>query len=231
MTTTADSMNYVVATVKPWNIDAFQRRTPRLAGHWRLIDSADGLTEEIIRELSPRYVFFPHWSWRVPAAVLDAAECVCFHMTDVPYGRGGSPLQNLIQNGHEQTVVSALRMVEELDAGPVYLKRPMALDGRAQEIYERLAEIVFELIAEIVATEPAPNPQEGDIVEFQRRIPDQSVLPKEGDIKRLHDHIRMLDAESYPRAFLDHGGHRLEFSHARMKNGTVEANVKITKRT
>ncbi len=23
-------------------------------------------------------------------------ECVCFHMTDVPYGRGGSPLQNLI---------------------------------------------------------------------------------------------------------------------------------------
>lgn len=65
----------------------------------------------------------------VPEAVLIAAECVCFHMTDVPYGRGGSPLQNLIVRKHKKTKLTALKMTEEIDAGPVYCKRELSLDG------------------------------------------------------------------------------------------------------
>jgi len=37
-------------------------------------------------------------------------------MTDVPYGRGGSPLQNLIVRGHTETKLTALRCVRDLDA-------------------------------------------------------------------------------------------------------------------
>jgi methionyl-tRNA formyltransferase len=69
---------------------------------------------------APRYVFFAHWSWKIPRAVYEAHECVIFHMTDVPFGRGGSPLQNLISRGIYETKLSALRCVEEMDAGPVY---------------------------------------------------------------------------------------------------------------
>lgn len=39
--------------------------------------------------------------------------------------------------------------------------------------------------------------------------------------------IRMLDAESYPPAFIRHGGRRYEFSHAAMRDGDVIAQVKI----
>ena len=56
-------------------------------------------------------------------------------MTDLPYGRGGSPLQNLIIRGHKKTKISALRMVNELDAGPIYFKRSLSLNGNAQKIY------------------------------------------------------------------------------------------------
>ena len=97
----------------------------------------------------------------MPADIVERFECVCFHITDVPYGRGGSPLQNLILRGHKSTMLTALRMVEELDAGPVYLKRPMALDGRAEEIFERAADTVYDLIADIVTREPNPTPQFG----------------------------------------------------------------------
>jgi methionyl-tRNA formyltransferase len=45
---------------------------------------------------------------------------------------------------------------------------------------------------------------------------------------RLQDFIRMLDAEGYPRAFLDHQGFRFEFSSARRKNGVLLADVRIT---
>ena len=57
-------------------------------------------------------------------------------MTDLPFGRGGSPLQNLITRGISKTKISALRCNEEIDAGPIYLKRPLSLHGSAEEIYQ-----------------------------------------------------------------------------------------------
>lgn len=224
---------YVVAATKPWNAGAFQRRTPALRGNWHFIGRQDELTPSHIASLSPRYVFFPHWSWRVPAAILDAFECICFHMTDVPYGRGGSPLQNLIVRGHTSTMLTALRMVEEFDAGPVYLKRPLSLAGRAEDIFLRAADLTYDIIAEIIATEPVPIPQAGEAVVFRRRTPEQSRLPWEKQpgemsIAGLYDFIRMLDAPTYPKAFVELGAWRLEFDNARLSSpDVIEARVMI----
>lgn len=116
-----------------------------------------------------RYIFFLHWNWHVPVELWSRFECACFHMTDVPYGRGGSPLQNLIVAGHESTKLTALRMVEELDAGPVYAKRELSLDGRAEEIYIRAAKLSFEIIKWMIRNEPSPEAQQGDVGSFKRR--------------------------------------------------------------
>jgi methionyl-tRNA formyltransferase len=137
-------------------------------------------------------------------------------MTDVPYGRGGSPLQNLILRGHKSTVVSALRMIEELDAGPVYAKLPLSLDGSAEEIYGRAADLVYDLISEIVLRNPTPVAQAGEPTVFARRTPEQSLLPSEGTPPQAYDFIRMLDASTYPRAYLQHGSLRMEFSQAHL---------------
>jgi methionyl-tRNA formyltransferase len=220
-------MRYLVATVKPWNVEAFQRRSAAFPGEFTLVTRKEDLTSELVAKLEPRYIFFPHWSWLVPRAVLEAAECVCFHMTDVPYGRGGSPLQNLIARGHETTMLSALRMVEELDAGPIYGKRPLDLSGSAQEIFERAAELVYDLVDWMVRTEPNPEPQVGDVVRFRRRTPAMSALPVGGTERRLYDHIRMLDADTYPRAFLHHGEWQLIFSEASLVEDGITARVHI----
>ena len=219
-------MNVVVAAVKPWNIAAFGRRTPALPGSWHLVTEPEGLAQAVAR-LKPRYVFFPHWSWKVPAAVLEASECIGFHMTDLPYGRGGSPLQNLIERGHRHTVLSALRLVDELDAGPVYAKRPLSLDGSAQQVFERAAECAYDMMADIISTQPRPKPQAGDVVTFKRRTPDMSELPKSGALERLYDHIRMLDAQTYPKAFVKHGAFRLVLDEARLEDGRLSARVSI----
>jgi methionyl-tRNA formyltransferase len=97
---------YIVATVKPWNVAAFHRHVGSLPGSWTLIETPNALTVDFIDRIKPRFVFFPHWSWKVPQVILGRATCVCFHMSDVPYGRGGSPLQNLVMRGHRETVVS-----------------------------------------------------------------------------------------------------------------------------
>ena len=222
--------SYVVCTVKPWNVEAFQLRTSKLPGAWHLITGREAFSVSALERLSPRYVFFPHWSWRVPTDITTRFECVCFHMTDVPYGRGGSPLQNLISRGHTSTMLTALRMVEELDAGPIYLKRPLALNGRAEEIFERAADLTYDLIAEIITREPVPIAQEGEVVVFPRRAAQESVLPDGGSPATLYDFIRMLDAPTYPKAFLEWGEWRLEFDQANAAKDAVKARVIIRKK-
>jgi methionyl-tRNA formyltransferase len=226
------NQTYIVATAHPWNHRAFHERLADCPGTWRLISEPGELTAELIAALSPRYIFFPHWSHRVPTEILDAAECVCFHAADVPYGRGGSPIQNLIARGHRETMVSALRMVEELDAGPVYMKRPMSLEGLAEEIFVRLAGTVTDMIRDIAAAEPVPVPQEGEPVVFRRRKPEQSRLPGDAaTLAELFDHLRMLDADGYPRAFLDIGEFRLELSRPALRADCIDADVRITRRS
>ncbi|WP_108649720.1 methionyl-tRNA formyltransferase [Dongshaea marina] len=229
--TDPNTQNYLVATLKPWNIEAFTQFTPELPGQWHLITEKNQLTTDYLNSLDPRYIFFPHWSWIVPEDILKHWECVCFHMADVPYGRGGSPLQNLIARGHKETRLSALQMVKELDAGPVYRKLPLSLEGSAQEIFERMAPKIYQLICYIVEQTPQPKPQEGEVTLFKRRTPEQSELPKTADLKALYDHIRMLDAQSYPKAYIDWGDYRMEFTDANQDDpDQLFASVFITKR-
>lgn len=222
--------HYVVATIKSWNIDAFTEIRESLPGIWHLVTEKDALSVEFLEKVNPKYIFFPHWSWIVPNSILSRWNCVCFHMADVPYGRGGSPLQNLISRGHKDTKISALKMVDELDAGPVYLKRDLSLHGTAQDIFKRVAPIVIDIAREIAKTNPIPITQTGEIVLFKRRTPEMSVLPSEGELNDIYDHIRMLDADTYPKALLTHGDFILEFDSAMISNeGFVEAKVKIRK--
>jgi len=225
---TSPEPTYIVVGCRPWNRTVFEEEICRLAGRWHYFGEKSELTYEKVHQIQPRYVFFLHWSWIVPVSITGAFECVCFHMTDLPYGRGGSPLQNLIARGHKDTVITAFRMTEELDAGPIYLKGPLSLDGSAQEIYRRATEISTAMIARIVSDNPEPTPQTGVETTFSRRTPTQSLItPDISDLRQLHDHIRMLDAEGYPPAFISVGVFTFSFTRSSLEDDGIEATVKI----
>jgi len=169
-----------------------------------------------------------HWRWIVSKNVVDKYECICFHMTDVPYGRGGSPLQNLIVRGQKKTVLTALRMSEKVDAGPFFFKRPLSLKGTAEQIYRRAARLSWEMVKEFVGGDPVALPQEGEVVNFERRTPEQSCIPKGLATEQVYDYIRMLDAPGYPHAFIVRNGYRLEFTNAEIASEKIIASVKIT---
>jgi methionyl-tRNA formyltransferase len=220
---------YLVAGCKPWHRRVFDELLSCLEGEWRYVGGREQLSLESVRQLRPRYAFFLHWSWKVPTEILEEIECVCFHMTDVPYGRGGSPLQNLIVRGHRDTKLTALRMTPELDAGPVYLKEDLSLAGGAEEIYLRASALSADMIRQIVLEEPRPYRQTGEAVNFKRRKPEESRIENMDSLEKLHDLIRMLDAEGYPRAFLTHAGYRFEFSRSALYDGRIVADVQITR--
>ena len=177
---------YLVASTKSWNRRIFDDTISAYPGEWYFVDEPGALTAERIEALSPRYIFFLHWSWRVPPEITSNYECVCFHMTDVPYGRGGSPLQNLIVRGHRDTKLTALRMEEGLDSGPVYFKEDLSLEGSAEEIFIRASHLAARMIRRIIDERPAPRPQSGEVVVFRRRTPAESEIEELTDLQALY---------------------------------------------
>jgi len=63
---------------------------------------------------------------------------------------------------------------------------------------------------------------------FVRRTPEQSRIDENMSVQELYDHIRMLDAPTYPKAFLNHESCRIEFSDTSIENGKLSAKVSIT---
>jgi methionyl-tRNA formyltransferase len=228
-----DASTYVLATSRPWYENLATRLARRTGRHFVLITRKEDLTIERLRTLSPRYVFFPHWSYLIPEEIHTQFECVMFHMTDLPYGRGGSPLQNLILRKREETQITAFRCVAELDAGPIYFKRPLCLHGSsAYEIFSRAARIIESMIETIIEKQPEPIPQQGQVVMFQRRKPFESDLLRAqiSDIEDIYDFIRMLDCDGYPRAFLDFHDYRIEFSRVHQEFGKLVGTFVIYKK-
>lgn len=219
----------IVASSKPWHREEFERIAGDEPNLWLYVSNPNELNVALSTS-NPRYLFFLHWNWKVSQEIWQKHECVCFHITNVPYGRGGSPLQNLILRGKTTTQVTALKMIDEMDAGPIYAKRPMSLEGSAEEIYRRAGSLCWEMINWILTHKPVPFPQEGTPIYFERRKPEQSELPSTGNLNTIYDFIRMLDAPTYPLAFLEHGNFRLEFSNAQILNGAIDARVIIHQR-
>ena len=216
-----------MAGCRPWTKKVFKERISKFPGEWFLVEDPQKLTPQAVGRLAPCRLFFLHWSWKIPSSILRRYECVGFHMTDLPFGRGGSPLQNLIARGIRQTRMTAFRMNGQIDAGPIYLKENLSLKGSAEEIYLRASRKAAAMIREMIRRSICPVSQRGRVIEFIRRRPGESRIACLSTLARLYDFIRMLDATGYPRAFLEAQGFRFEFSEAMACQGHLEAKVRI----
>lgn len=220
--------NYVIATCKEWNEWILSELQNCFTDDsFYLITNKDDLNHDQLIKINPTYVFIPHWSYIIKPDVYKNFECIIFHMTDLPYGRGGSPLQNLIVRNHENTKISAIKCIDELDAGNVYLKKDLSLNGSAQEIFQRSSSIICDMIKEIILTKPTPQKQIGEIVKFNRRKPEDGDIANLDNINKIYDYIRMLDADTYPKAFLMKNNIKLEFYNALQQDDHIECNVKL----
>ncbi len=222
----------IILSEKKWNQGLIEILKDKFQDEeWSFITKKEDFTLKELKKRNPQKIFIPHWSYIIPKEIYENYECVVFHMTDLPYGRGGSPLQNLIVRKHDKTKISALRVIEELDAGAVYLKKELSLWGTSEEIFIRANKIIEEMIIEIIENDLEPKEQIGTSTIFKRRTPDMSNIKSLRSIDDLYDYIRMLDAEGYPKAFLETDEFRFEFSRASLKaDKSIIADVRIFKK-
>ncbi|TMM29155.1 methionyl-tRNA formyltransferase [Polaribacter aestuariivivens] len=225
--------NYLILSHKPWNISLADKMKAHFSNdNWFFIDNKNDFNSEKLQQINPDYIFIPHWSYIIKEEIYENYNCIVFHMTDLPFGRGGSPLQNLIAKKIKETKISAIKVVKKIDGGPIYLKEKLNLFGTAEEIFLRANDVICNMIVKIINQNMTPVAQTGEPVIFKRRTPEMSKINKEiKDVNTLYDHIRMLDADGYPKAYIETDFFKFEFTRASLKsNETIISDVRIVKK-
>jgi methionyl-tRNA formyltransferase len=102
-------------------------------------------------------------------------------------------VERAIMAGDVETGVSIIRLVEELDAGPIGAigDFPIELDDDAGVVFERAADMGSELLDGVLAL-PRFMPQEGEVTYAEKIRPEDRVLDWSRPPVELHNRIRAL---------------------------------------
>jgi methionyl-tRNA formyltransferase len=167
----------------------------------------------------PEVVLCVGWSWKVDPSLTDACWVVGVHPSDLPEFKGGSPIQNQIQNGVTETKNTLFRLTAKLDAGPILAKLPLDLSGHMKDIFRRLAVTSVVLFADFIRQFPnvvIPPAIKGEGNEKLHKClsPHSSEITREDFSKKsaqeLYDLIRCHE-DPYPNCFLEDSTGRLIF--------------------
>jgi methionyl-tRNA formyltransferase len=141
----------------------------------------------------------------VPRGALDQARWLNVHPSLLPRWRGAAPVERALMAGDEETGVSIIELVEELDAGPIVAQERFAvgIDDDAGAVFARAAEVTPELIdAALANREPAPQREDG--VTYAEKIgPADRELDWSRPPEELHNRIRALSPHIGARGLVE----------------------------
>ena len=207
-------MNYLFCGYRDYSIEIFKKLQKRYK-NFHLITKKESLTYSKIKKINPKYIFFPDWSWIVPENIIKDFDCVCFHESNLPKFRGGSPLQNQIISGIKKTKTTAFLMNSMIDGGDIIIQKDLSLTGNISDIFERMKKNDFEMICQIIQGKFRRRKQKGIASFYKRRNPKQSELKNLNfSNEYLYNFIRML-SDPYPNAFLRIGKKKIIFKNAK----------------
>ena len=134
------------------------------------------------------------------AIELPAVSCINVHASLLPRWRGASPVNMAIVSGDRETGVSIMRMVRELDAGPVYARRvvPIGPMDTAGDLSSLLAVEGASLLVETLeritgeGLEPREQPEEG-VTYAPRLKKSDGMIDWNMEAASVHDHIRGMN--------------------------------------
>ena len=107
----------------------------------------------------------------IPEAVLDRALWLNVHPSLLPRWRGAAPIERALMAGDPETGVTIIKLVPELDAGPIAAQRsfPLGEEDDFGTVSARAAELGAQLIDEVLP-EPSFGPQPSEGVTYAEKV-------------------------------------------------------------
>ncbi len=100
----------------------------------------------------------------IPEPVLERALWLNVHPSLLPRWRGAAPIERALMAGDTETGVSIIKLVPELDAGPIAAQRafPLGEEDDFGTVSARAGELAAELLEQVLTErELTPQPEEG----------------------------------------------------------------------
>jgi len=218
-------MKYIIITKKKWDLNNFKKLKKNIF----VLDKVNIIK---IKRINPKIIFFIHWSKFIDKSIFEKYLCIQFHSSNLPKGRGGSPIQNQIMLNIKKTKISAFKVSEKLDSGPICIQGDLSLQGNALDILSKMEAKSVQMIKKIIKTKNLKfKKQKGKPSFFKRRKPSESKINayKTKTINELYDFLRMLDAPGYPKAFIKLNKFKFSFNDIKIIKNKINAKVEITK--
>jgi len=133
---------------------------------------------------------------------------VVIHESDLPLGKGWSPLSYQIECGVNKIPITLFEADDKIDSGRWYLKDAINLVGYEliDQIREKQAIKSFEMIEFYLSQYPmAGSIQCGEETYYRKRSPKNQILNVDKSIRDQFDLLRVCDNDRYPATFSIHG--------------------------
>jgi methionyl-tRNA formyltransferase len=226
-------MKILFCAYRDWAIKIYNNlRTPHSPDINIMLVQDPGSMELVSREQSWDVIIVVGWSWKVPADIVNSQLVIGMHPSDLPNYGGGSPIQNQILDGVEQTNATLFRLNEQFDKGEIIDKESIDLRGHLNEVLASIETATAQLILRFLQRFPnityTCQTEKGKQV--RRLKPKDSKLPnlwpnplidstkedgtgaKPMSCKQLWDFIRCRE-DPYPNAYFEDETGRLIIKH------------------
>jgi methionyl-tRNA formyltransferase len=148
-----------------------------------------------IDEAQPEAVLICAYGALVKEPLLSSRPMLNVHPSLLPRWRGAAPIERAIEAGDEETGVTIMRPIAELDAGPVCLQRaePIEPGDDYGSLSQRLAALAGELLVETLDTDPPFREQPDQGVTYADKIePGDRLLDPGNPADQLERRVRAL---------------------------------------
>ncbi len=140
------------------------------------------------------------------------------HESDLPKGKGWSPLTWQILEGKNTIPITLFEAAESVDSGKIYFKDKIEFDGTelVDELRAKQGEKTVELILNFVKKFPSIEGQEqsGESTFYEKRTSKNSELNIDKTIREQFNLLRVCDNEKYPAFFiLDGKKYKISIEH------------------
>ena len=127
------------------------------------------------------------------------------HESDLPKGKGWSPLTWLILKGQNDIPICLIKAREKVDSGDILLKKEISFRGDEliEELKHRQGLETINICLEYLEkrNELKPQRQSGEETFYPRRTPDSSRLDVDKSIRDQFNLLRVCDNDRYPAFF------------------------------
>jgi methionyl-tRNA formyltransferase len=157
----------------------------------------------------------------IPEPVLERALWLNVHPSLLPRWRGAAPIERALMAGDEETGVTIIELVRELDAGPIAAQRafPVGPEDDFGTVSARAGELAAELLEEALP-EPTLRPQPSEGATYAEKIrPEDRELDWSRPPQELLNRIRALSPHIGARGELH--GRPVTLWRARIEDGEL----------